>query len=675
MAPHVPRPHLSAFEQRKYVYEVTVESLILHGKASTNLISVLWTRGSKTAVTNERQMAAGEQILFGEQLSLICTLFRERAASNAFTEKLCTFAAVEQRTVGMLSGMRTIGKAKVDIAAFANADDAALTTGQPLELQLCKNSRVVGTLKLTMSCRSLGVVDGLAPSSATSLAHAASSGSFSGRLTDLSDCSEEDGASSEDSASQCSDSSDAGSGRLNELDSWPAAAQVETAAEPRLPGMPTAEVEQAAPVEPATQAGPREHSSPEQPLPLSSPPSLLLDLSTAEALAALASPAASEAAATATGKGAARCSDRMSTSSQPGAQRRSQRLSSGSQQQHALEAGERSRVEAERRQLEAEASASLALQRKATAKLEEERAEWAAEKLSLEGTIEDGRVALLGAQRDVRHRELQLRKLTAEVSEMRAETTRLRSERETLVSQLRGGAGDDADSEDKIALSSRIDLEGKLAESEKHRAEVARKMTKAHKRQENLLAQCEAEIEMLSDKVEQLEEECCEAEQARLQAEKDLTTSEEKVGAMKVELERRARRDVIQPAGTQELLDQIEMDKLVKQEMCDAMAVTNEELASLRVERAQILTEKEENKLKLRRSEERCRALAVRMTKLEVELAGAESANADAEEEKAKVFKSLLEGQEARIRELERELAEAKKASSAGGQRKKWVFG
>ena len=144
---------------------------------------------------------------------------------------------------------------------------------------------------------------------------------------------------------------------------------------------------------------------------------------------------------------------------------------------------------------------------------------------------------------------------------------------------------------------------------------------------------------------------------------------------MKVELERRARRDVIQPAGTQELLDQIEMDKLVKQEMCDAMAVTNEELASLRVERAQILTEKEENKLKLRRSEERCRALAVRMTKLEVELAGAESANADAEEEKAKVFKSLLEGQEARIRELERELAEAKKASSAGGQRKKWVFG
>ena len=51
---------------------------------------------------------------------------------------------------------------------------------------------------------------------------------------------------------------------------------------------------------------------------------------------------------------------------------------------------------------------------------------------------------------------------------------------------------------------------------------------------------------MLSDKVEQLEEECCEAEQARLQAEKDLTTSEEKVGAMKVELEASAPGD---PAG------------------------------------------------------------------------------------------------------------------------------
>ena len=41
-------------------------------------------------------------------------------------------------------------------------------------------------------------------------------------------------------------------------------------------------------------------------------------------------------------------------------------------------------------------------------------------------------------------------------------------------------------------------------------------MTKAHKRQENLIAQYETEIDLLTDKVDQLEDECCEAEQARL---------------------------------------------------------------------------------------------------------------------------------------------------------------
>ena len=336
-----------------------------------------------------------------------------------------------------------------------------------------------------------------------------------------------------------------------------------------------------------------------------------------------------------------------------------------------MEASERSRVEAERRQLEAQASASLAMHKRVTVRLETERAEWIAEKTSLQETVESGRVALLDAQREARQRQLEQRKLSAEAAEARAEASRLKAEKETLVSQLRGGAGL-ADSDDKLALGTSRDkvLEGKLAESEKHRIEVARKMTKAHKRQENLLAQFEAEIELLSEKVDQLEEECCEAEQAKLQVEKELTTSEEKAASLQAEMARHARREFIQPAGMQELLDTIEMDREVKETLCNDIAFRTEELAVLKVEHALVLNEKEEGRLRCRRSEEKARMLALRMTKLEVELAASANTHAEEEEEKAMVFKAALDAQEGRIRELEAQLAESKK--HAGGKRFPW---
>lgn len=162
-----------------------------------------------------------------------------------------------------------------------------------------------------------------------------------------------------------------------------------------------------------------------------------------------------------------------------------------------IDASERSRLEAERRHLEAEASASLAMHRKVMARLEAEREEWGREKATLEAALASGRDELLERQREARQKQLELRKLGAEAAEARAEAGRLKAEKEMLLTQLEGGSG--ADQDDHLALQQ--DLQGKLAESEKHRVEVSRKMARTHKRQENMLAQFEAEVELLSEKV------------------------------------------------------------------------------------------------------------------------------------------------------------------------------
>jgi len=60
---------------------------------------------------------------------------------------------------------------------------------------------------------------------------------------------------------------------------------------------------------------------------------------------------------------------------------------------------------------------------------------------------------------------------------------------------------------------------------------------------------------------------------------------------------------------------------------------------------------------------------AVQMTKLEVQLADSQNSHAEMEEEKARVFKAVMGEQEARIRDLEVQLAEAKKVKRGG-----WPF-
>ena len=78
----------------------------------------------------------------------------------------------------------------------------------------------------------------------------------------------------------------------------------------------------------------------------------------------------------------------------------------------------------------------------------------------------------------------------------------------------------------------------------------------------------------------------------------------------------------------------------------------------------QVREEADENAMRVRRADQKSRLLSLRMSKLEVELANAQNVAAEDEEQKAMVFKSVMDEQEARIRELQlRMQTQAEKAA------------
>ena len=738
--PHIPRPHMSANSQRKYAYQVRVHSLELRKPLpeSAGGVSVLWTRGSKTAVTGEKSFTTTALATYEEDLSLICTLFVEDGKNVGFAEKLCTFAAVESRTVGKLAGCRTAGKCKLDISAYASMDGAAAAPA-PLELRLTRNGQDVGMLKMSISCRwlqqSLGG-SSAAPGPPPALGRPGGPRGLSSlgeslRFSDLSAFSEDDFS---DASSEYSlDPTEVEKQRLAELEAF---AEPETPPDtphavvdlrdpPSSGGTPSPPARAATASAAAAAAAPSmvrvprgsaggvvasrlaQYGSPASaPIPapasgLTPAPNAPVPLysvgTTASApeatptsdrgvvsprqRAATVSPAATSdisprCRATSTnspsGSLVERAGSGSGSSSVGGAGGRSHTVAgcTGSVISAGLEASGRARIEAERRELEAQASASLSLHKRMTARLEAEREEWHTEKESLSQQLASGREALLEQQTDARKRELEARKLLTERDEARAEASRLKAEREELQARLQGGSG--ADSDDRLAVvGSEAELQGKLSQSEAHLTEVSRKMTKAHKKQENLLAQFEAEIELLSDKVDQLEDECCEAEQARLGAESVQGDAERRCREVELELERHTRRAAIQPVGTQELADQLEMANEVKQTLVSEMALFTDELATLKVEYAQVQEDKDEAHLRVRKGEEKSRRLRLHLTRLEVQIADWNNARADEDEEKTLAFKAAMQAQEERIRELERMVAEA---VPPGGKAKRWPW-
>lgn len=80
------------------------------------------------------------------------------------------------------------------------------------------------------------------------------------------------------------------------------------------------------------------------------------------------------------------------------------------------------------------------------------------------------------------------------------------------------------------------------------------------------------------------------------------------------------RRAHIQPAGVQDLKDQLEIANEVRATLCADIARLTEELVQAKLMSAQEQSDREVMEHKLLRAEERCRSVALRMTKLEVRL-------------------------------------------------------
>ena len=227
----------------KYQFEVVVSRFEPKQPLppATGGVAVLWTRGSKTAMTGERQIDEDSSsstgrctpVWFEEQLQLICTLFRD---TNGFSEKLCTLALLENRMVGKLAGTRTLGKCKVDISPFA-ALDGTPTEPRALAVELLRSQKSIGTLHVKIKSRWIReAADGATVTSAAIVASSRlpTAALDSGRFSEMSD----DSMSELDSGSECSDAADAGQARLSELDDWPSSPG---------PGPPSASESEASP--------------------------------------------------------------------------------------------------------------------------------------------------------------------------------------------------------------------------------------------------------------------------------------------------------------------------------------------------------------------------------------------------------------------------------------------
>ena len=141
--------------QYKYHYDVRVDSVKLHAPlpSANDRLCFLWTRGSKTAMTSQKQVSAQGTIEYAQGLSLICTLFRDGdSGSSRYLEKLCSFALVERDE--RASGMLTVCKCKITMAPYA---DVPADAPRQLTLSLTRGrSQLVATVKVAISSRWLG---------------------------------------------------------------------------------------------------------------------------------------------------------------------------------------------------------------------------------------------------------------------------------------------------------------------------------------------------------------------------------------------------------------------------------------------------------------------------------------------------------------------------------------
>ena len=757
------RPHLGA-SQRKYVYEVTVGELTFAPGSSDRLptgpVCVLWTRGSKTAITSEHKLDATRSIAFDQPLSLICTLFLD---AGSFAEKLCTFAVIEQGG----RGAHTVGKCKVDMAPYA---DVQSTSAKPLTLTLRKGAVAVATLRLSITSRWLKDYQIDDDAETISSVGTDDFGDSSCRTDDLNpdDWPEEPSppppgqtpasspppavtpttpelavaAAASPAATPASASADPSHSPAPAVSvcAVSAPASSATAAMPDAAAAPAAEAPTIRKLNlvAASSAAPDATSQANAPQPTQLPPPVTTDasglivLSTAKAatISGRGGGGSSSAAATAGGAAtlgaavgglpilstakSATCGAGGSSSAAaaagstpeamldlsgladvrvaggPGGRRAtvsgmptaaagggrldsparatfSSSTFSGAAGAAAAGGGAvQARAEAERKEMEAQLSAATALKNKMHQRYEEAQQEWEKERAALRESVAQLQQQLVATEGRERQQAQTAQTATAQLHEARAEAKRLRQEKDEAALEATSAGGNAAgDDNDHLALeAARQDLQSKLDRSEQHREEVARKLGKARKHQQNQLAQYEAEICMLSDKVELMEDEIGDEIQARLELQTQLEQEQKKVEGMAAELQdvrdRQARRAHILPEGVQELHDQLEMAHSVRATLCADIAKLTEELVEAKLLAAQESERSETLEGKLRRAGEKQRMLSVRMTELEMMVEDGKTKEADNEEQIAEAFKEVMKEQELKILALEEQLHEAR---------------
>ncbi|KAG8469589.1 hypothetical protein KFE25_006044 [Diacronema lutheri] len=253
------------------------------------------------------------------------------------------------------------------------------------------------------------------------------------------------------------------------------------------------------------------------------------------------------------------------------------------------------------------------------------------------------------AEADVRH--------AAAEGRWRLELSTARREKESALAELRTLAA-----EREAALEGQLaSVQGafgeRLARAEEQRQTISRRLGKTAKSSESALAQMHAENSLLEARADALENELCEALDARRRQSATVAELTRRVGELELMLgdggERRAdhARGPAERAAVADLTEELAVSRSVRDALRADISKLERELVATKLTRAQDEEEKGQLRRQLRASKARQLALAERMTELEVRLAEAFSEGSLAEERIAEAFSSV-------IRDLELQLAD-----------------
>lgn len=312
---------------------------------------------------------------------------------------------------------------------------------------------------------------------------------------------------------------------------------------------------------------------------------------------------------------------------------------------------------ATRRELEAELAAQAdSIRRRATGRSRE-----AADDEGARAEVQALREQL--AEKDAQH--------VAAEERWRLELKAVRREKESALAELRQLAAE-REAALSVQLASVEETYGeRLARAQEQTQTVSRRLGKASKSSESARAQLLAENSLLEARADALENELCEALDARRRQTEQVSALTRRVGELEQQLADRpaaarsagARARASGAEIAEELREELSVSRSVRDSLRADIAQLEGELVAAKLTRAQDDDEKMQLRRQLRASRARQLALAERMTELEVRLAEAFDEGALAEERIAEAFSSV-------IKELEGQLAQRQAGSTSSSQRK-----